>query len=200
MGNNTNWNALRDRAYECAQAKGWHDVPHSTDHFLMLIVTEIAEAVNADRKNRYAEVAKFKEWQGNNIPLSEETRIRRFNEDFDAYIKDTVEDELADVVIRCLDLAGLLGIDLQGGTMPKCIEEGVKRIKRTTQTFLFDKAAFELVRLVSSEDEDADMIVHAAIMAACWFAARLDFDILWHVGQKMKYNEFRGYRHGGNKY
>lgn len=197
MENNTNWNALRDRAYECAQTKGWHDVPHGTDHFLMLIVTEVAEAVNADRNGRRADRPEFERRQGMEVPP--ETQARRFKEDFDTCIKDTVEDELADVVIRCLDLAGLLGIDLQGGTMPECIEEGVKRIK-TSQTFLFDKAAFELVRLVSSEDVNADMIVQAAIMAACWFAARLDFDILWHVGQKMKYNEFRGYRHGGKKY
>ena len=79
----------------------------------MLIITEIAEGVQADRKGKHANVFKFKEWKGNILPLSGKNRIRRFKEDFEAYIKNSVEDELTDVVIRRLELAALRGIEFR---------------------------------------------------------------------------------------
>ena len=108
-----NLNKLKDRAYQIACEHGWHEQELSDEHCLMLVITELSEAVNADRKGKHADISKFKEWQGNSLPLSEETRARRFKEDFEQYIKDSVEDELSDVIIRCLDFAGMRGWDLQ---------------------------------------------------------------------------------------
>lgn len=105
---NMNLNELRDKAYQCAVEHGWHD----EDHFLCLVISELMEAVEADRKGKRAQVGMFKEWLGNSIPLTEETRQRRFKEDFEAYIKGSVEEELVDACIRLLDLAGLRGYDL----------------------------------------------------------------------------------------
>ena len=48
-----NLNELRDEAYSIAKANGWHEEEHSDSHWLMLIITEIAEAVQADRKGLY---------------------------------------------------------------------------------------------------------------------------------------------------
>ena len=45
-------NRLRDEAYTTACNKGFHDEKHSDEHYLMLVITEIAEAVQADRKGR----------------------------------------------------------------------------------------------------------------------------------------------------
>ena len=45
-----NLNELKDRAYKTAKAHGWHDKELSDETYLMLIITEIAEAVQADRK------------------------------------------------------------------------------------------------------------------------------------------------------
>lgn len=95
------------------KANGWHEEEHSDQHLLMLVIIETSEAVQADRKNKHANADKFKEWQGNSIPLSEETRKRRSKEDFEAYIKNSVEDELTDVVIRRLELAALRGIEFR---------------------------------------------------------------------------------------
>ena len=46
-----NLNELRDEAYSIAKANGWHEEEHSDEHCLMLVITEIAEAVQADREN-----------------------------------------------------------------------------------------------------------------------------------------------------
>lgn len=105
-------NELRDKAYQCAVAHGWHDKDLSDVHYLCLVISELMEAVEADRKGKRAQVEKFKEWQDNSIPLSEETRQRRFKEYFEAYIKGSVEEELADACIRLFDLSGLNDINL----------------------------------------------------------------------------------------
>ena len=97
-----NLNELRDEAYSIAKANGWHEQEHSDEHYIMLIITEIAEAVQADRKNLHADVEAFKKYE----------EIIDFKENFERQIKNTVEDELSDVVIRCLDLAGLRSISL----------------------------------------------------------------------------------------
>lgn len=82
-----NLNELRDKAYQCAVAHGWHEENLSDEHFLCLVISELMEAVEADRKGKHAKVAMFKEWQWNSVPLTEETRIRRFMEDFEALSK-----------------------------------------------------------------------------------------------------------------
>ena len=47
-----NLNELKNRAYKTAKAHGWHDKELSDETYLMLIITEIAEAVNADRAGK----------------------------------------------------------------------------------------------------------------------------------------------------
>lgn len=190
---NMDLNKLAKEAYETAREHGWNDEEHSNEHGLMLILTEIAEAVNADRKNQYADVAKFKEWQGNSIPYSEETRTRRFNEDFEAFIKNTVEDELADVVIRCLDLAGLRGIDLTHAL--DCMDE--------LSTAAFDECTFtETAYCMCSQVVTGNTVtaVLSTIDFVFHYCKAKGIDIEWFIAQKMKYNKLRPYRHGDKKY
>lgn len=66
---------------------------------LMLVVSELAEALEAHRKGR------FSDWNKYNMGIAH-------GDIFETYIKDTFEDEIADAVIRLLDLSGGLGIDL----------------------------------------------------------------------------------------
>lgn len=47
------------RAYENAVKHGFHEEKYPDYHYMMLIVTEIAEAVNADRKVKYASRTMF---------------------------------------------------------------------------------------------------------------------------------------------
>ena len=99
-----NLNKLRDEAYATAKANGWHNEEHSDSHWLMLVITEIAEAVNADRNNSHADIASFKEIMSD-IPSGATLAEHNdwFKKAFENHAKNTVEDELSDVVIRCLD-------------------------------------------------------------------------------------------------
>ena len=57
----TDLNKLRDRAYQIAKAHGFHEKEVSDETYLMLIITEISEAVNADRKGEHAKIKEFED-------------------------------------------------------------------------------------------------------------------------------------------
>lgn len=73
----------------------------------MLVITEIAEMVEADRKRNKAGV-------GAKLIIKQDMgKGKAFEDAFEAIVKNTVEDEMADVAIRLFDLAGALGIDFE---------------------------------------------------------------------------------------
>ena len=92
-------NELAKQIHEYAKAKGFWDNPRDTGTLLMLIVSELAEAMEADRNGRIANLSGFHKGIA--------------HEDiFEASIKDTFEDEMADTIIRILDLCAAKGIDI----------------------------------------------------------------------------------------
>jgi NTP pyrophosphatase (non-canonical NTP hydrolase) len=195
-----NLNKLRDEAYQNAVEHGWHDEDLSDEHFLCLVISELMEAVQAERKGKRSDVAKFNEWQGNNIPFSEETRVRRFQEDFEAYIKDSVEDELADVCIRIFDLAGLLGVSFLGVKFPLKIREEIYKYKSQKT---FTEWCYDLTRFIANYNPwhitTLDFFVN--ILQEVFIMSKIKgFDFLWHIEQKMKYNRTRPRMHGNNKF
>ena len=191
-------NELRDKAYQCAVEHGWHEEKLSNEHFLCLVISELMEAVEADRKGKRAQVEKFKEWQGDSIPLTEEARQRRFKVDFEAYIKGSVEEELADACIRLLDLAGLRNVDLGEVTLDelKCSEGFFD--------WTFTESIFFLVCNLTNTDfietHSFDSYLRVALMEIIGFCVKKDIDIFWYIEQKMKYNELRSYKHGCKTY
>lgn len=83
--------------------KGFYSEPKNLGEMLALIHSEISEALEADRKDHYSvcgTLAKHLESGGS------------FTEGFEKYVKNTFEDEIADAIIRLLDLAKFKGIDI----------------------------------------------------------------------------------------
>ena len=60
MMNNINLNKLRNRVYKTACEHGFHDKELSNEHHLCLIISELMEAVEADRKGKRADRESFK--------------------------------------------------------------------------------------------------------------------------------------------
>ena len=188
------FNKLVKEAYETAKAHGWHEQEYSDEHYLMLILTEIAEVVQADRNNNHADIAKFKEWQGNSLPLSEETRIRRFKEDFEAYIKNSVEDELSDVVIRCLDLCGVKRLNTY--TVNVEFPSGMDGF--TERMFFVCRLLTD--RILANDSATLGFVLSQAMSYIVEHCRRKSIDLDFFIRTKMKYNRLRGYKHGGKKY
>lgn len=83
------------------------------DQRLALVTTESSEAVEANRKDKHTVMTWNME---KNIPLLDMASTsdqQYFNQEFEVAIKDTFEDEIADTIIRLLDLAGYMEIDIQ---------------------------------------------------------------------------------------
>lgn len=119
---------LQKEIHANAVAKGFYDNQPEVGTQLMLIVSELGEALEAHRKGRWANFKYMIERQKellHSIPkgLSETeylTEAKRIKANlFEIHVKDTVEDELADALIRILDLAESLKIDLEWFVLQK---------------------------------------------------------------------------------
>ena len=178
-----NLNELRDEACSIATANGWHEEEHSDEHLLMLVISEIAEAVQADRKNLHADVEAFKNYE----------EIIDFKENFERQIKNTVEEELSDVVIRCLDLAGLRGIDLHYADT--LLSEGVKEVQVS-----FPELMYLACEEITCHGYDLTERLNALVAGIIAYCNQKDIDLDFFIRTKMNYNSLRGYHHGGKKY
>lgn len=183
-----NLNELRDKAYQCAVVHGWHEENLSDEHFLCLVISELMEAVEADRKGSHADFEAFNKYYN---------RID-FKENFERQIKGTVEEELADACIRLLDLAGLRNVDLGEVTLDE--------LKHSEGFFdwIFTECMFFLVCNLTNTDfiesHSFDSYLRVVLIEIMGFCVKKDIDIFWHIEQKMKYNELRPYMHGGKAY
>ncbi len=112
-------NELVAKNHQAMKEKGFHEGEKNIGELLMLIVSELGEALDAHRSGRIYNSPKNSE-QRKRIHdmylkeyVSDSKVIITTDEFFTENIKDTFEDELADVVLRVTDLCGLLGIDLE---------------------------------------------------------------------------------------
>lgn len=98
--------------------KGFWDKERNKGEMLMLVVSELSEALEADRKDRYAK-HNMEGYDTKAILNGEITSEDNEHPDsfwkrcFIGTVKDTFEDELADAVIRLFDICEGLGIDLE---------------------------------------------------------------------------------------
>ena len=121
-------NELRDIVYENALDKGFNDDAYYANDYtsndkelqngikhaffaqkIALVHTELSEATEADRKNRRADLAGLE----SDIIFNSDHMPEAFIESFETLVKDTLEDELADALIRILDIAGAYQIDIK---------------------------------------------------------------------------------------
>ena len=84
-------NALAARAHDTAKRKGWYDQTRTIPELLMLVVSELSEALEEARKPdaRWGEVYYGDNDKPEGLPI-----------------------ELADAIVRIVDMAAHLGIDL----------------------------------------------------------------------------------------
>ena len=180
---------LVSNSYRVARQHGFHDDYHSPAHYMMLVLSEIGEMVEADRKNRRFDMEKYRNAFDSDIVM------------FEKYVKDTFEDEMADVVIRLCDFCGSLNVlPYTNDVMVDMSDEFAK--------FWCDKSICEQcfalslmvvdVERASCDADDTEMCKRLGSTLSFIFemANYHGIDLLWHVDRKMEYNESRPRRHG----
>ena len=172
-----NYNEYSKQAHETAVNHGFWKTKYSNEHFLMLVCTEIAEIIEADRKDRHANVHLFLKFSP-----------RAFEDGFKAHIKDTIEDEFADTFIRLCDLAGELEIDFD--KLNPC------NYHRAFDRFTMTENAFGLIKGLSKGQISICKRIQFGLDYITNWAKSQNINFEWHVRHKMKYNESRPAKHG----
>jgi hypothetical protein len=176
-----NFNDLAKKAYENAKAKGFHDVEHEDGHLFMLVVCELAEAVEADRSDRWADRQEYERLMG----MCEDVVKPHL---FEMYIKDTVEDELADAVIRLLDFSGMKGFDIDSRLGKVDFAEYEENDGKMMS---FAGKVYDIVSMLCFDE-----YVEYTMGDIFRLAYRRGIDLMWFVKEKMMYNETRELLHG----
>lgn len=193
-----NINELIERAHSQAKAMGWWDKERNVGEMLMLIVSECGEALEAHRSGKRADMMRFLytcdvKPSGNTVYEG-----KFFAEDFVRNIKDTFEDELADIVIRIADTIGGL----------QALHPEMLLDTDATISMAFDNVGEQLLivtYLVATHPDNIGvqwtpaahgLRLHQA--AACVFAIAKhhNIDLDRHIDLKLRYNLTRGQKHG----
>lgn len=170
-------NVLKERAYKTAVEHGFHEDVKPVVFYFGLVMSEAGEAINADRKGLHADAKAFEEDDAKGIT---------FAENFRQHVKDSVEDEIADIVIRLFDFAGL--------------KKYVLHLFATSYDFVKGEylAAdlFSLMGILHDVHNDAEIELSIngiiSILANSFgMLTGSDKDLWWFVERKMKYNEQR---------
>lgn len=179
--------------HERMKAKGFYDSDVSETKKWALIVSELCEAMEAERKGKVIENDVY------DIALNELSEIG-FESYFKKWVKDTVSDELADVFIRCMDAIG----------------HSIDKIACPTEIFVFQSMVSDHFNRLLYFEKSISSIVYYAIqfvpkslfgksciteytnmMAITIAAAKLyNIDLSKAIEAKIRYNELRGQKHG----
>ena len=191
----TNLNDQAQQIHANAKAKGFWDEPRNTGEIFMLIVSELAEALEAHRKGKRADMVRFQaEYTGAN----DQGMIA-----FLQRVKDSVEDEIADVVIRILDFCAVQKIDASMEQFDdldceRDTENIGERLISITGSVYYASVSARALDLRENEDDRDSLIleIHEALAKLFGFAEKEGFDLIQHIELKMQYNATREHKHG----
>ena len=188
-----NAETLNRYAKDCHQravAKGFWDGKHTLYHYLMLAFGELHEAIEADRLGKWAKL------DPDTIDTLQRIEGAPYAQEFLREVKDTVEDEIADAVIRLLDLLGCLlrGVELtqeELNMVPAAYEND------TPQNMLTDALFVVVSGSIYGIIKDREFIsVLSPIKSLELLCDHLGIDLMTHIELKLKYNELRHALHG----
>ncbi len=192
-------NELRDEIHAIAVEHGWHETKQPSSHWLCLVISELMEAVEADRKGIKSQIVRFNkdmDYLIHEFKLYGERYNKAFMDEFSRYIKDTVEDELADAVIRLLDFAGETGTDID--IMANLLEHNERYV--ATADTRFTGFIFALCGILTNDERNIDWVIRNSLQRIDYICRSLGIDLNPFIRLKIEYNRLRPYKHGGKEY
>ena len=192
--------SLAEDAFKIADKHGFYNENTEVETELMLIITEMSEAVQADRHNRHGSIEDYE---------SEIQMCRDFPTAYKNALEGTVESEFADIAIRILSLLGWMNsknpIKLKSDSI-LADEYGIGKIQYKVQNIINKGSiAKDLFRLNGRfswfvDNESCSWFVSDTLqdilMRVFAIAHNHNIDLMEHIKLKMKYNESRPYLHG----
>lgn len=200
-----NYKEFIKESWQTAEEKGFHegsqDFKNYIDSKLLLIISEIGEAVEAHRAGKCADLVEFESLRQNLLDVADiyfdNDPEKVFESAFRDKIKDRYEDEIADAYIRLADLAGIAGIkDI------KIVAGGQQSENKSLPSVINDFLSWIItgLRLSLKDRQEDKKSIEASFQIAFRLLDRivrvLPFDIERHIQLKMRYNKTRPHKHG----
>ena len=183
------------KAYENAKAKGFYKPDLDINQALMLIITEMGEAIQASRHNRYGSIDGYNTY----LEVSDEHVA------YEESLEGTVESEFADITLRIISLLGWYDsqntICLMNDTELKKTEE-FHKIEFEHGNYCLPTAMYLIITRItyfpfSCSPAWMNTLRLQDILVQVFALAHAEgIDILEHIKLKMQYNESRPYLHG----
>lgn len=192
--------SLAEDAFKNAEKHGFYTESTEIETELMLIITEMAEAVQADRHNRHGSIEDYESeiQMGRDIPTAYKNSL-----------EGTVESEFADIAIRILSLLGWMNskkpIIFKSDSILADKYEVAKIQCRVLNIINNGSIAKDLYRLnghfsMLVDNESCYWFVSDTLqnilMSVFAIAHIHNIDLMEHIKLKMQYNESRPYLHG----
>lgn len=175
--------------HERAVAKGFWDEQHPRSHYFVLADGELSEAVEADRIGRWAKLTpdRIEELRG--------LEGAEYAQAFLLHVKDAVEDELADAVIRLADLYGRL-LEEKPRLQNKRLEDEYVPSEEHLAEWPLTKVIYRAKCILFDTAWAEHSIIRLAVLLINTYASAIGIDLMTHIELKTKYNELRPALHG----
>lgn len=185
---------LSKQAYESAKSKGFYsDTGIDITFYLMFIIVEMSEALQADRKDRHGSIEDYESEieMGRDIPTAYKNTL-----------EGTVESEFADIAIRILSLLGSIMDSEKSEFMED--EDLIDEYKLAEFIYGLDLVE-DLYRLIEkmgvcdlNDSPNWYLAKHLQKMLMDIFAIAHcnNINLMEHIRLKMKYNETSPHLHG----
>lgn len=183
------------KAYENAKVKGFYKPDLDINKALMLIITEMGEAIQASRHDRHGSIEGYNTY----LEVSDEHVA------YEESLEGTVESEFADIALRIMSLLGWYDsqntICLMNDTELKKIEE-FHKVEFEHGNYCLPTAMYLIITRItyfpfSCSTAWMNTLRLQDILVQVFALAHAEgIDLVEHIKLKMKYNESRPYLHG----
>lgn len=184
---------MAKQAYESAKDKGFYQNGYDATFYLMFIIVEMCEVLQADKKDRHGSIEDYE---------SEIEMGRDITTAYKNTLEGTVESEFADIAIRILSLLG----DIMDSEKIELMEDEDLTAEYKLAKFIFGfdlvEDLYRLIEKIGVCDLDDSpnwyLVKHLQEILIDIFAIAHsnNINLMEHIKLKMKFNESRPYLHG----